>query len=58
MTLTIGSLRITLFKIERLTRFIPQVDQTQRTQQAQQIITSEYFQTIKQQAQAYKAGKV
>ena len=57
MTLTIGSIRITL-KIERLTRFIPQIDQTQRTQQAQQIITSDYFQTIKQQAQAYKAGKV
>ena len=57
MTLTLGSLRITL-KIERLTRFVPQIDQTQRTQQAQSIITSEYFQTIKQQARAYKAGKV
>jgi hypothetical protein len=58
MTITLGSLRITLFKFERLARFIPQIDQTQRTQQAQQIITSDYFQTIKQQAQAYKAGKV
>ena len=58
MTLTLGSLRITLFKIERLTRFIPQIDQAQRTQQAQQIIMSDYFQTIKKQAQAYKAGKV
>lgn len=58
MTLTIGSIRITLFKIERLARFVPQIDQSQRTQQAQQIITSDYFQTIKQQAQAYKARKV
>lgn len=56
MTITIGSIRITIFKIERLTRFIPKIDQAQRTQQAQQIITSDYFQTIKQQAQAYKAG--
>jgi hypothetical protein len=56
MTLTLGSLRITL-KIERLTRFVPQIDQSQRTQQAQQIITSDYFQTIKQQAQAYRSNR-
>ena len=50
MTITLGSLRIT--------RFIPQIDQTQRTQQAQQIITSDYFQTIKKQAALIRAERL
>ena len=56
MTLTFGSLRITL-KIERLARFVPQIDQAQRKAEAEAIIGSEYYRNLKAQAQAYRAER-
>ena len=58
MTLTLGSIRITLFRIERIERFTVTIDTAAAQQAADEIKQTDYFQTIKQQAQAYKAGKV
>lgn len=57
MTITLGSLRITLFKIERIERLAVQIDQTQRKAEAEAITNSKYFQSLKAQAAAYRSNR-
>ena len=58
MTLTIGSLRITIFKFERIERYTElKIDREQTKREADAIKNSESFQNIKARAAQIRANR-
>lgn len=58
MTITLGSLRITLFKIERIERFTVTIDAAAAQQAADEIKQTDYFQTLRQHAALIRAERL